>query len=256
MSLELLDRIRIILVEPTHPGNIGSVARAMKNMGLSRLELVAPRGFPGPEATARAANATDILDSARVHRELDPALEGATLIVGTSARTRRIPWPLLDPRACAAQSLAELKGRDDAHVAILFGRESRGLTNEELHRCHVHLHIPTAGEYASLNLAMAVQVVCYEMLLAAGSGDIEAAGDVEFAPAEEFERFFEHLQAALVDIGFFDPTNPRQMMTRLRRMFTRIRPDRMEIGMLRGILTDMQRTAARAGTHGAPLRKD
>ncbi len=246
MSLDLLKRIRIVLVEPTHPGNIGSVARAMKNMGLSRLELVAPRGFPGPEATARAANATDILDAARVHRDLEPALEGATLIVGTSARTRRIPWPLVDPRACAEQSMAELQAAEDAQVALLFGRESRGLTNEELHRCHVHLHIPTAGEYASLNLAMAVQVVCYEMLLATGDGDIPPAEETDVAPAEDFERFFEHLQQALVDIGFFDPTNPRQMMTRLRRMFTRIRPDRMEIGMLRGILTDMQRTAARA----------
>ena len=118
MSLELLDRIRIVLVEPTHPGNIGSVARAMKNMGLSRLELVAPRSFPGPEATARAANATDILDGATVHRALDPALEGATLIIGTSARTRRIPWPLLDPRACAERSIAELGGSADAAVAI------------------------------------------------------------------------------------------------------------------------------------------
>ncbi len=246
MQQQLLDRVRIVLVEPTHPGNIGSVARAMKNMGLSRLELVAPRGFPGPEATARAANATAVLDAARVHRSLDPALEGATLVVGTSARTRRIPWPLVDPRACAAQTVSELQGQQDAEVAILFGRESRGLTNEELHRCHLHLHIPTAGDYASLNLAMAVQVVCYEMLLATGIDEEAPATDMDAAPADEFERFFAHLQDALIDIGFFDPSNPRQMMTRLRRLFTRIRPDRMEIGMLRGILTDIQRAAARS----------
>ncbi len=246
MSSLGLDRVRIVLVNPTHPGNIGAAARAMKNMGLSQLHLVCPRGFPGGEATARAANATDILDQARVHRDVDAALEGCSLVFGTSARQRRIPWPLQAPRECAETIRGEL-AQPETTIAILFGRESRGLTNEELQRCHYHLNVPCDPEYPSLNLAMSVQIVCYELRMAMVGADVSGADEWDFEPAgmEEFEHFFRHLERALIDIGFHDPDNPRQLMVRLRRMFMRIRPDRMELNILRGMLSAVQRAAGK-----------
>ena len=155
-----LDNIRIVLVNTTHPGNIGGVARAMKNMGLSRLYLVAPEKFPDEQAVWRAASAGDLLDSAVVTATVEEAIADCQFVVGTSARERRIPWPLLDPRQCAAR-IDPLSQREQ--VAIMFGREDRGLTNEELQLCNLHLNIPTSDAYSSLNLAMAVQIVCYEL---------------------------------------------------------------------------------------------
>lgn len=246
MSSLGLERVRIVLVNPTHPGNIGAAARAMKNMGLSQLHLVCPRGFPGGEATARAANATDILEQARVHRDVDDALAGCSMVFGTSARQRRIPWPLQAPRECAETIHTEI-ARPGTEVAILFGRESRGLTNEELQRCHYHLNVPCDPVYPSLNLAMSVQIVCYELRMAAVGAGLPEGDDWDFEPAgmEEFEHFFRHLETALIDIGFHDPDNPRQLMVRLRRMFMRIRPDRMEVSILRGMLSAVQRAAGK-----------
>jgi tRNA (cytidine32/uridine32-2'-O)-methyltransferase len=239
------DNIRIVLVNTTHPGNIGGVARAMKNMGLQHLYLVAPRHFPNEDALSRAASAVDVLDAARVVPALPDAIGDCQFVVGTSARERRIPWPLLDARACA-QRIATASSQEQ--VAILFGREDRGLTNEELQLCNLHLHIPTSESYSSLNLAMAVQIVAYELrlLLAADAPvDAQAQWDAPFTSAEEMERFYSHLEETLLDIQFLDPAVPRQLMSRLRRLYSRVRLDEMELNILRGILTKTQEWVVR-----------
>jgi len=233
--------IRIVLVHTSHPGNIGGAARAMKNMGLSNLVLVAPKRFPDEQANWRAAGADDVLSAARVVSTLEEAVADCHYIVGTSARGRRIPWPILDPRNCAEKLETEAR---KGQVAIIFGREDRGLTNEELQQCHLHLHIPSCEDYSSLNLAMAVQVVCYELrmlMLAPDTSTNELdQWDVDFSSAENIERFYKHLEETLVDIGFLDPAAPRQLMVRLRRLYSRVRLDEMELNILRGILTETQ----------------
>ena len=225
--------IRIVLVETTHPGNIGAAARAMKNMGLTSLVLVNPHRFPADKARWRSASAVDVVDSARVVGSIDEAIEGCELVVGTSARDRRIPWPMLDPRECGQKIVSEA----DHNVAILFGRESRGLTNDELGKCHYHVNIPTAEAYSSLNLAMAVQVLSYEILMAARQAPAPLQWDQPLAGADAVEYFYGHLEQTLSEIGFYDPANPRQLLPRLRRLFNRVRMDQMEVNMLRGILT-------------------
>jgi len=239
MLASLLDKIRIVLVNTTHPGNIGATARAMKTMGLERLYLVGPQGFPSAEATARAAGADDILARAVVCDDLDEALEGARLILGTSGRARSISWPELDPRQAVAEA-----ANTTGDVAILFGRERYGLTNEELQRCHYLVNIPTNPEYRSLNIASAVQVLAYEIRVGHtpdGKGPKEAPGD-PLAAAEDMERFYEHLEETLLQTGFLSPDQPRvTMMKRLRRLFNRAKPDTTEINILRGILSTIQR---------------
>ncbi|MEX2489761.1 MAG: tRNA (cytosine(32)/uridine(32)-2'-O)-methyltransferase TrmJ [Pseudomonadales bacterium] len=239
----LLSNIRIVLVETTHPGNIGAAARAMKNMGLSQLCLVNPRDSfadkPPDKAIWRAASAEDVVNNAMVVSSVDEAIGDCQLVIGTSARDRRIPWPLLDPVECAEKVWVEsVAGRD---VAILFGRESRGLKNDELHKCHYHVNIPTSESYSSLNLAMAVQIICYELRKASHTVvepvATEDRWDMAYASASELEHLFEHLERTLVQLEFHDPDNPRQLMTRLRRLFNRVRLDQMEINILRGLLT-------------------
>ncbi|MFV8818125.1 tRNA (cytosine(32)/uridine(32)-2'-O)-methyltransferase TrmJ [Haliea sp. E17] len=240
------DNIRIVLVNTTHPGNIGAVARAMKNMGLSRLYLVEPRLFPHEEAEWRAVSAGDLLESAVVTATLDEAIADCQFVVGTSARGRRIPWPVLDPRTCAEHIDQRA---DNEQVAILFGREDRGLTNEELQLCNLHLHIPTSEDYSSLNLAMAVQVVAYELRMRQAAPQLPAEADAEwdapFATRENMERFYQHLEETLVGIEFLDPAAPRQLMARLRRLYARVRLDEMELNILRGILTETQKWVER-----------
>ncbi len=247
-----LDNIRIVLVNTSHPGNIGGVARAMKNMGLSRLYLVEPRQFPDEQATWRAASASDVLDGVVVTQTLDEAIADCQFVVGTSARSRNIPWPLQDPRACAARMASASAGEQ---VAILFGREDRGLTNEELRRCNLHLHIPTSADYSSLNLAMAVQVVCYELRMLLDADRLPASEDHEwdtpFATRDNMERFYLHLEQTLIELGFLDPAAPRQLMTRLRRLYSRVRLDEMELNILRGILTETQKFLPRQGRSGS-----
>jgi tRNA (cytidine32/uridine32-2'-O)-methyltransferase len=242
-----LDNIRIVLVNTSHPGNIGAVARAMKNMGLNRLYLVAPRQFPDEQANWRAVAAEDVVNSAVVTETLEEAVGDCQFVVGTSARGRRIPWPLLDPRRCAERmGVASEQGE----VAILFGREDRGLTNDELKVCNLHLNIPTSQDYSSLNLAMAVQVVCYELRMLldmpALSDNEHAQWDTTFATGDDMERYYVHLEQTLVDIEFLDRTTPRQLMQRLRRLYSRVRLDEMEMRILRGILTDTQKWVAKA----------
>ncbi len=246
----LFPLVRVVLVETTHPGNIGAAARAMKNMGLCQLVLVSPRSFPHDKAIWRSASASDVVENARVVSSLAEAIEGCELVIGTSARDRRIPWPMLEPKSCGEKVFAEqAAGRQ---VAIVFGREAHGLKNEELQKCHFHVNIPTGKAYSSLNLAMAVQVLSYELLQASLNearapyvdGD-DQRWDMSFAKTEAIENMFVHLEQTLVEVGFHDPENPRQLMTRLRRMFNRIRPDEMEVNILRGFLTAINQQMAK-----------
>jgi TrmH family RNA methyltransferase len=226
--------VRIVLVGTSHPGNIGAVARAMKNMGLERLVLVRPKQFPSPEAEARAAGADDILEGARVCDTLDDALAGCGFVAGASARLRSLPWPLMSAREAAAKLVAEAALGE---VAVVFGSERVGLSNDELARCHALLHIPTAPGFSSLNLAMAVQVVVYEVLVAAGSAPaLPADRERPLAPVEDMEHFYAHLERALVARRFLDPDNPKHLMRRIRRLFNRAEPDTNEINILRGII--------------------
>lgn len=237
-----LDRIRLVMVNTTHPGNIGAAARAIKNMGLSKLVLVEPKEFPSPKAVWRAAGATDVLENVQVVSTLDEAIEDCGLVIGTSARERRIPWPLLTPRECADKVWAETEHHD---IAILFGREDRGLTNEELHKCHFHLHIPANPDYSALNISAALQVIAYEIrvsYLQAKEGKALHFDDWDLPPArtQDVEMYFEHLEQTLEKLGFYDPENPRQTITRLRRLFNRIRMDKMELSIMRGMLTSIE----------------
>ena len=238
----MLDKVRIILVDTSHPGNIGASARAMKNMGLTTLYLVNPQEFPHADATARASGADDVLAQAVVCNSLDEALSGCSLVVGASARLRRLTIPQWDPSQCAE---GIMKKKDGMTTAIIFGREHSGLTNEELGRCHQLIHIPSNPDYSSLNLAAAVQVICYELRMAieAGKNRSGSEAEVEEPPvsADEMAHFYTHLQETLIDIGFLDPQNPRIMMQRLRRLFNRARPNTVEMNILRGILTAAQR---------------
>jgi TrmH family RNA methyltransferase len=245
-----LARVRIVLINTTHPGNIGATARAMKVMGLSALHLVTPKIYPHAEATARASGADDLLQQARVHDSLDGALQDCRLVLGTSARLRSLPLPVLDARRAAGQALAEAgAGGEGAarEVAVLFGRERYGLTNEEMQRCHFLVNIPANPEYSSLNIAQAVQIIAYELRVAAlGIADI-SVDPPDWNPVDnvEMERFFEHLEQTLLEIKFLNPKQPKRLMARLRRLFNRARPDQNEINILRGILTATQEAAAK-----------
>jgi len=251
LPLHLLDRVRVVLVGTSHAGNIGGAARAMKNMGLSRLFLAGPEvAFPHPEATWRAVQAADLLDTAVVTRDLAEAVADCTLVIGTSARERRIQLPQLTPRGLG--SLFASSGPAE-QIALVFGREDSGLSNEELRMCHWHVHIPTSAEYSSLNLAAAVQILCYELRLAClepvplPASQPEDDWDEPLATVEGVERFYEHLEQTLTDIGFLKPSAPRQLMTRLRRLFNRVRLDQMELNILRGMLTEVQKAVRGEG---------
>ena len=234
--------VRIVLVEPSHPGNIGGAARAMKTMGLDALYLVRPGRFPDPQADWRASQAVDVVAGAVVVDSIDEAIGDCALAIGTSTRERRIPWPQADAAEVAAQLVS---GGYEQPVAILFGRETSGLTNEELQRCQLHLTIPANPAYPSLNLAMAVQVVCYELWKARAGAAPPAPSDRRLATVAEMEAFFAHLETALLDVGFLNPKAPRQVMTRLRRLFGRVGLDETELGMMRGMLSQIEQTAAR-----------
>ncbi|HEY9033436.1 MAG TPA: RNA methyltransferase [Pseudomonadales bacterium] len=234
-----LQRVRIVLVNTSHPGNIGAAARAMKNMGLTRLYLVEPKLFPHPKAIWRSAHAEDVVQQAQVVASLDEAIADCQLVVGTSARQRSVQWPLLDARASAEKAIAEL---GDGELAIVFGREDRGLTNEELQKCRWHLNIPTHDDYSSLNLAAAVQVVSYELQMAWRQQQGAAQPDLDQAPpasTEALELFFGQLEQQLRDAGYLHELSSRHTMPRLRRMFTRMAPDNTELGMLHGVFKEL-----------------
>ena len=252
-----LEGLRVVLVETSHPGNIGAVARAMKNMGVTELVLVRPEAFPHEKAFARSSGASDLLDGATVVDTLDEAISDCVEVIGASARSRSLTWPVLNPRDCAGQVCNRL---GQGKVALVFGREDNGLSNEELQRCHYHVQIPANPDFSSLNLAMAVQVVTYEIrmhtLFSDGAPEAawasthdpsEPGWEERAATVEETERFLEHLERTLINTGFHNPERPRQLMVRMRRLFQRAHPDQMEINILRGILTSVDRLADRPG---------
>lgn len=238
-----LDNIRIVLSRPTHPGNIGAVARAMKNMQLQRLVLLAPEAdHQGPDATARATGAVDVLTQATVCASLDEALAGCRLVLGTSARERTIAWPTLLPREAAAALIEEA---EQGPVALLFGQERAGLTNVELDRCHALVTIPSNPGFSSLNLASAVQILAYEVFLQTEGGRSPASrteGGGALATDDELQGLYRHLEEVLLQVAFLDPAHPRKLMRRLIRLFNRARLDQNELNILRGILTAVQQT--------------
>ena len=240
MIAERFPRIRVVLSRTSHPGNIGSAARAMKTMGLSTLVLVSPANFPDKMARVMSSGAFDILDRARVCGSLEEALEGAALAVAFTARQRDLSHEPADIRDLACEALDVAAGQD---VALVFGNETAGLTNEEVMLCNRLAHIPAEASYSSLNLGAAVQVVAYEFRRAAlaqmqAGGDAcdASAGTIERAPMDDVERFYEHLEASILRSGFLDPKQPRRLMERMRRLFGRAGLEREELNILRGML--------------------
>ena len=249
-----LSHVRIVMVNTTLPANIGSALRAMKTMGLSKLVLVAPKTYPHPDIDALAAGATDLIEQIEIVETLADAIKDCHLVFGTSARSRTIPWPLLDARPAAEKSISAVVN-DQQDVAIVFGREDRGLTNEELAMANYHVTIPVNTDYGVLNVAQAIQVICYEMRMATlavvESGEDEAATmpvtdtesmqwDEPLVTHEQMEQFYPHIEKMLAEIEFLDPKNPRLLPLRLRRLFGRIQLDRMEYHLLRGIFSRVQ----------------
>lgn len=274
----MLENIRTVLIHTTHPGNIGASARALKTMGLSDLTLVSPKDFPSQEAIARAANAQDILENAKVVPTLKEALSGSNLILGTSGRSRTLSLPILTPREAANIIMQGLQAGQEARqgmektevravqsvqsvqqceaqskIALLFGNEQHGLLNEELEVCHYQIQIPTHPEYSSLNLASAVQIVSYEIFYAyclinsssfsdaTFSSSADLGGSVDLPNFESLTEFYDTLEKVLLDIRFLDPNHPGQMMTRLKRLFSRAKIDKTELTLLRGMLGAIQR---------------
>ena len=230
----MLDNIRIVLVNTSHPGNIGGVARAMKNMGLSELYLIEPEIFPHGKATARAAGADDILAKAAVVSDLQTALTGCEVVYGTSARHRAVSRPLCMPREAAER----IHQSGNKKTAIVFGRENSGLTNDELACCHYHIHIPTNEDYSSLNLAAAVQVIVYEMRIQSLADSVNLPEEQrDLATADEMLGFYDHLREALLAIKFLHPQQGKKMMSRLKHLFYRAEPDKTELNILRGMLS-------------------
>ncbi|MBU2738403.1 RNA methyltransferase [Acidithiobacillus concretivorus] len=254
MSTKFLEGLRVVLVETSHPGNIGATARAMKVMGLQHLVLVNPRFFPHPEATALASGAEDVLERAQVTADLATALQGCHKVYGTSARDRRIQWPVLDAREAAVEMVAELAA---GNCALVFGRERTGLSNEELDHCQVLVNIPTAELYHSLNLGQAVQVLAYELHMATRCTTAEWCADTDAtsievaAPMEDMEGFYGHLEQVLRQSGFLQEIRAIRMMRRLRRLYDRARPTANEVNILRGILTEIQRWATNSRQKGS-----
>ena len=228
---------KVVLVEPSHPGNIGAVARAMKTMSISNLALVCPKQFPHPDAIARASRAADILENADIHQTLQQAIGDCHWVVGVTARPRKISTTVYSPKQLVEKMTADYGG---LRVAWVFGREQHGLSNDEIDLCHAICTIPANSEYSSLNLAAAVQIVCYEWV----SGGVDLTinsesgvnGHESTAPAEDLEGLYEHLWATLVHTGFMEGDNPKPLMRKIRKIFDRTQLTRAEINILRGIL--------------------
>jgi tRNA/rRNA methyltransferase len=233
-----LHRIRFVLCQPSHPGNIGAAARAMKTMGLARLVLVRPKQFPHPEAETLASGASDVLDAAQVVDSLDEALKGTVLAIGMTARRRDLSHEMLPLRAAAERVIGTV---GEGEAALVFGTEMFGLSNEELDRCQLAAHIPANPDYSSLNLAASVQVAAYELSQAAGAWSVPSTVQRELATHDEVEAFHEHLERSMIETGFLNPERPKRLMTRLRRLFARAQLEKEEVNILRGILTANRR---------------
>ena len=249
-----LSHVRIVMVNTTLPANIGSALRAMKTMGLCKLVLVSPKTYPHPDIDALAAGATDLIEQIEIVETLEDAIKDCHIVFGTSARSRTIPWPLLDARPAAQKSMQAVL-QEQQEVAVIFGREDRGLTNEELALANFHVTIPVNTEYGVLNVAQAIQIICYEMRMAATelmehqvddkatmkvTEDDAMEWDEPLVTHEQMEQFYPHIQKMLEEIEFLDPKNPRLLPLRLRRLFGRIQLDRMEYHLLRGIFSRVQ----------------
>ena len=249
-----LSHVRIVMVNTTLPANIGSALRAMKTMGLCKLVLVSPKTYPHPDIDALAAGATDLIEQIEIVETLEDAIKDCHIVFGTSARSRTIPWPLLDARPAAQKSMKAVL-QEQQEVAVIFGREDRGLTNEELALANFHVTIPVNTEYGVLNVAQAIQIICYEMRIAATelmehevddkatmkvTEDDTMEWDEPLVTHEQMEQFYPHIQKMLEEIEFLDPKNPRLLPLRLRRLFGRIQLDRMEYHLLRGIFSRVQ----------------
>ncbi|KDE39389.1 tRNA:Cm32/Um32 methyltransferase [Nitrincola lacisaponensis] len=234
----MLSNIRIVLVETFHPGNIGAVARAMKNMGLSQLTLVNPRVFPDPEATSRAAGAKDLLEQVRVVSSLEEAIHDCQLVIGTSARERTFDLPLMDLESAAELMLDEAPG---GTLAVLFGRETMGLNNAEMLACNRHLYIEANPEYPVLNIAQAVQLVCYELWRTHRKRDGATPPAIApYARQDEMQLFYAHLERVLRQTHFIIPQHEGRVLDKLQRFFNRARPEKSELGILRGILASVE----------------
>lgn len=239
---ELLDQLCIVMIQTSHPGNIGSAARAMKTMGIHDLRLVNPNRFNSPETKALASGADDILENARLCSNLQEALADCHYVIGTSARSERsLRWPQMDARQCGEWVAEHVPTQK---IALVFGRERTGLTNEELEHCQSLVHIPMAFDFFSLNIAAAIQIICYECMMAIrqGTSVTETAHDLDEEPATAaaMESFFTHLETSLVEVEYLDKNNPRLLMRRLRRLFGRINPTQSEVNILRGMLSAFQ----------------
>ncbi|MCC2606318.1 tRNA (cytosine(32)/uridine(32)-2'-O)-methyltransferase TrmJ [Planctobacterium marinum] len=241
-----MNNIRIVLVNTSHTGNIGSTARAMKTMGLKDLYLVDPVSPPDGHASALAAGAGDVLANAKTVSTLSEAIADCGLVIGTSARSRTHSWPMLNPRECGRKTVQE---SEQYPVAIVFGRENNGLSNEELQQCQYHVFIPANPEYSSLNLAAAVQTICYEVRMATLEKTGELLADAaeqqaleDYPLTDDLERFYVHLEKTLSGTGFIIPQHPGQVMMKLRRMFNRARVESQELNILRGILTSIDKS--------------
>lgn len=243
---EVLGRVRVVLCQTSHPGNIGSAARAMKTMGLSRLVLVNPAKFPHADANMMSAGATDVLEGAQICDSLEEALAGCGLVVGLTARKRELSHQPASPRQAVAEVLAVAAESD---VALVFGNETSGMSNDELILCQRLAHIPANPEYSSLNLAAAVQLMAYELRVSVlGDAQEELAAPhpnpyrrIKPATHDEIEGFYGHLEKTLVSIGFLDPEQPGRLMSRLRRLFARAGLQQEEINILRGVLKAIEK---------------
>ncbi|MEH0688504.1 tRNA (cytosine(32)/uridine(32)-2'-O)-methyltransferase TrmJ [Vibrio cholerae] len=236
----MLNNVKVVLVGTSHSGNIGSAARAMKVMGLSNMVLVDPQCDVDEQAIALASGASDIALNAEVVSTLEEAVKECVLVVGSSARSRTLEWPMLTPRECGKKFVVE---GQQAPVALVFGRERTGLTNEELQTCHYHVCIPANPEYSSLNLAMAVQTLSYEVRVAYLDAEQAqyAPSEAEYPKHKELEMFFEHLEKVATETQFINQQQPGKVMNKVRRLFNRARPEAQELNILRGMLSAIEK---------------
>lgn len=237
----MLNNVKVVLVGTSHSGNIGSAARAMKVMGLTNLVLVDPQCEVDEQTLALAAGAADIAENATIVKNLNEAVADCSLVVGSSARSRTLEWPMLEPRECGQKFVSE---GQSSPVALVFGRERTGLTNEELQTCHYHVCIPANPDYSSLNLAMAVQTLSYEIRMAyleRQQSQYTVEEESVYPRHKELEMFFEHLEKVAIDTQFINREQPGQVMNKLRRLFHRARPESQELNILRGVLSSIEK---------------
>ena len=226
-------------MDTIHPGNIGSVARAMKTMGLSRLSLVNPRIFPSGDANALSGNATDVLENANTYSSINEAIKDSTFVYATSSRDRSIQWPILNASSAAEKICNEVNS--DKEISIIFGKEDRGLTNTELEYANNLIEIPANPEYPVLNLAMSAQIICYEIFKFSNDNNVKEWRDYPEVNSEQLQRLINHFVDTAVEIDVIDPDNPKKIISRIKRMFTRLQPDEMEASFMRGFLSGINK---------------